>query len=194
MLALGQDVGDIIVKAGKAHVRIKTSGYGTVGAEYVFLEGEPVMVTFTATRERWLLNKVTYDGEDVTAKVVNNTYTITDTTGIHEMTVEFIKEPKYSIETSFNADMVSVSRDPLSGGHYVGEKVTLEIKVKTGYEIVSILYNGQALTLDKDGKVEVTIVSGDNKVQVNAKSDGTVITPPTSSPLPTPVTVSGWSC
>ena len=68
----------------------------------------------------------------------------------------------------------------MSGGHYVGEKVTWEIKVKTGYEIVSILYNGQALTLDKDGKVEVTIVSGDNKVQVNAKSDGTVITPPTS--------------
>lgn len=175
MLSLGRDVGDAIVKAGKAHVYIKVNGRGTMDTPaYVFLEGQPQTITFTATKERYILKSVLYDGVDVTAQVVNGVFTVTDTEGQHNLEATFEKEPKYMVLVEANEDMVLVDREPLAGGHYVGEKVIITVKANTGYEIVSVKWNGEDVALT-DNSFEITVIEGENKVSVEAKSDGTVI-------------------
>ena len=175
MLSLGRDVGDAMVKAGKAHVYIKVNGRGTMDSPaYVFLEGQPQTITFTATKEHYILKSVFYDGVDVTAQVVNGAFTITDTEGQHNLEATFVKEPKYMVVVDADEKMVSVERDPLAGGHYIGEKVVITVTANAGYEIVSVKWNGAAVILT-DNSFEVTISEGENKISVEAQSDGTVV-------------------
>lgn len=178
MLSLGQDVGNMFVTVGKPHVRVKVNGYGKANtSEYVFLDStETPSVMFTATKEHWGINSVLYDGTDVTDKLVNGTFTISDTSGSHDLIATFGKEPKYSITLNADENAVNVVRNPISKGYYVGEKVKIEISAKTGYKIDNVTFNGNAISAN-GVQYEVTITDGENKLIVNAVTDGTNANP-----------------
>jgi hypothetical protein len=178
MLNLGRDVGETFITVGKAHVRVKVEGYGEANVpEYVFLDTtESKTITFTATRDRYVLKSVLYDGVDVTAQLVNNSFTITDTEGNHTPLATFEKESKYAITVDADETMVRVDRKPLSGYHYVGEVVEITVTANKGYKIQSVQWNGVEVALT-NGAFEITIAAGENKLSVEAVSDGTVIEP-----------------
>ena len=172
MVSLGRDVGETFITAGKAHVRVRVNGYGTANSgEYLFLqESGRHTVTFTPTKEHYVIKSVLYDGVDVTSRLIDNTFTITDTSGIHELVVSFEKEPKYSVIVEADEEMVTVLRDPLASGHYVGEKVTLTVTAKQGYKLQSVTWNGEAVQLQNDS-LEITVSKTGNKLNVSAVAE-----------------------
>lgn len=114
MLSLGKRVGNIFVEANKPleanepHVAVKVEGNGKADRELVVLTGEPTAITFTPTKEHYVLNKVIYDDEDVTDKVINGKYTVTDTQGFHRLVAIFKEEEKYNFTIDSDHKQVSI--------------------------------------------------------------------------------------
>lgn len=163
MLDMGKKLGEAIIVGNKPRVQVQVVGNGQADVSGVVLEGEPVTVTFTATKEHYYLSKLEYDGVDVTANMVGNTYTVDEDEGIHLLKATFVEEERYKI-TVTGDEFAKVSKSPLQADYYAGAKVRITITVDEGYELYGATYAGEEITVGEDGKVTVTIVAGENEL------------------------------
>lgn len=186
MLALGQSVGDTFVTTGRPHVQIKVTGYGKADATHLFLdtEGEK-KVSFTSTKEHYVIKTASYDGRDVLSEFEDGSFTFTDTQGAHELVVTFGQETRYALTTDINKEAVSVKFSPNSASYYKGTKVQVTVTAKDGYRLDGVTFNGASVTLNDKNAFTVTIVEGENVVKATAFANGVTPVPDTTPEAPT---------
>lgn len=183
MLALGQSVGDTFVTAGRPHVQIKVTGFGKADQTHIFLDtaGEK-KVTFTPTKEHYVIASASYDGRDVLGELTDGSFTFTDTKGAHELVVAFDMETIYKLTADVDDKMVAVKLTPFSAGYYKGTEVQVQVTAKDGYRLESVTFNGAPVTLNDKNAFTVTIVEGENVVGATAVSTSDAAPAPDTTP------------
>lgn len=182
MIAIGQNVGNLLLTAGKSYVHVSVEGSGKADApEYVFINsGENKTVTFTSTKDHHSLKTVIYDGVDVTDRLENGTFTVSYEEGGHELFATFVEAAKYQVSVESDISKVTISRTPSQRFYYENDEITFKITVKSGYKLDSVTFNGANVEVE-NGSCKITVVSGENKLCVKAAEDETGGNPNDSS-------------
>ncbi len=178
MISLGHDVAIAALNYGKPFAMVDLKGEGNVDAAYRALTGEPVTFTFTP-KEHYALKKLTKNGVDVTADLVGNTYTVTETTGQVRLVAEFEEVDKYALKIVCDKNGATVSRSKTMTKYYLGEELTLTVNLKDGYSLEKVTFNGQTLTAETNGKYKI-VIAAENTFEVTLKKVQAEQTPPTS--------------
>lgn len=126
------------------------------------INGEPIKITLTPNKN-YHLSKLTLDGEDVTASVENNVYTLTKTSGEMKLVAEFTEDDKYAVTVKNADEKGTVVVTSTKTQYFKGEEVAFKITPKSGYKVSSVVYNGSAIEPSEDGTYKAT-VTGTNDV------------------------------
>jgi hypothetical protein len=169
MISIGHDVAIAALNYGKPFVMAQVVGEGSVDKAYAALTGEPVTFTFTP-KAHYALKKLTKNGVDVTADMVGNTYTVTEADGKITLVAEFMETDKFALSVDCDKNGATVTRSKTATKYYAGEELLLTVKLKEGYTLEKVTFNGQVLTANANGKYAITIVEGGNLFQVTLKA------------------------
>lgn len=169
MISLGHDVAIAALNYGRPFASVQLVGEGNVDKTYAALTDGPVTFTFTPAAN-YTLKKLTKNGVDVTADVVNNTYTVTETTGKVLLIAEFEEADKFALKVDCDRNGATVSRNIVSAKYYVGQELNLKVTLKNDYTLESVTFNGQKVTADANGRYKIVIAAGENVFKVVLKA------------------------
>jgi hypothetical protein len=161
IVSLGHDVANAFIRYGEAGVEVRTDGNGVSNIKYQKLDDSPLTVTFTPN-EHYSIGKLTANGVDVTAQMQGNSYTVENTGVYVVLDMQFDEDDKYTMSLSYNRDYASIQKSKGAYFYYVGETLSLKVIPKTGYEVASVTFDGQAVQANDKGEYEITITSGQN--------------------------------
>ena len=96
---------------------------------------------------------------DITAELVNNTYTISQTEGIFKILAEFAEDEKYAVSVENKLENGSVMIDSAKTQYYTGEEIVFRVTPKSGYKVSKVTYDGTAIEQSADGTYKVTVAN-----------------------------------
>ena len=153
------------------------------GSRSIVPANETRVFTFTPA-EGYLVDKVTYNGRDVTGELVNGTYTTSEITADVNVSVTFVAKavtPQYTITVNVGSNgTVSLGGNPVLHGQSVsvwrGETRTFTITPVEGYLVDKITYNGQDVTAQLAGGTYTTPgITANATLSVTFKNDNTLV-------------------
>lgn len=137
-----------VVKQQELSVNVKGTG-GSAVASSTTLSSEPVTVNFTPDAHHQL-TKVTLNGVDVTANVVNNTYMVTETEGYAVLLAEFAPMSCY-LTTQNDGQKGEISYLTQEFPTLAGGTIEFKITPRSGWKVASVDFNGQTVAAGENG-------------------------------------------
>ena len=158
--------------------------------------GEPIKVNIVPNAGYHLV-KLTLDGEDVTASVVDGVYTFTEASGKYKLVAEFAENakepeikpeiPKYTVGVENVADKGAVTVNSTKTQFEKGEEVSFTVTPKSGYKVSKVTFNGTAIEQGEDGTYKATVTGTSDVLAVEYEK---VSVEPIQTPAP--VEKGGW--
>ena len=173
MISIGHEVAECILKYSVPALEVYIEGDGSANILYQVLTGEPVTVTFTPDQYR-VFKKLTKNGVDVTANMNGNSYTVTETDESVRLIAEFSQAEKYALTVKCDREKASIAKNIYYPKYYAGQEVIFTVKPKEGYEVEKVLFAGNEVSANANGKYAITVVDGENVFEVVFKGDETM--------------------
>ncbi len=154
-----------LATVARKQISVEVNGAGgTITPETTEVTGEPIDITFNPDKN-YRLSKVTLDGVDITANVVDNVYTLTETEGALAIVAEF--EPilyGLSIQNAEDKGVVLLNVDERV--FFEGTQLNWEIVSRSGWKVAKVIFNGTILQKNIDGAYSATIENKENVLVV----------------------------
>ena len=131
-----------VVKQQELSVNVKGTG-GSAVASSTTLSNEPITVNFTPEAHHQL-TKVTLNGVDVTANVINNTYTVTETEGYAVLLAEFSPMSCY-LTTQNDGQKGEITYLTQEFPTLAGGTIEFTITPRSGWKVASVTFNGETV-------------------------------------------------
>lgn len=164
MMSLGRAVGNVFVEESAPSVEVIVGKNGNANITSAKLDGTPITVKFTPD-EHYHLESLTKNGTDVTSDVTNGVYVVNESEGKYVLKATFAEDAKYAVTRIIDKKKGSLRLNPLKSKYYAGTELTVGVEPSDGYKVKAVTFNGVTLTANSDGKYEITVADGENKIE-----------------------------